>query len=145
MQVHAALKRIVFAAGISLVCVAPLIPTFARANLDPAKAAQAGAQTAHAASSPAERAAAAQASGKKVLMAEDVFTNVQVLKGIPVNEFMETMGMFAASLALNCSDCHAAAAQSDWSRYADDVPRKQTARRMILMVNAINKANFSGQ
>jgi photosynthetic reaction center cytochrome c subunit len=145
MQVHAALKRIVFAAGISLVCVAPLIPTFARANSDPAKATQAGAQTAHAASSPAERAAAAQASGKKVLMAEDVFTNVQVLKGIPVNEFMETMGMFAASLALNCSDCHSPAAQSDWSRYADDVPRKQTARRMILMMNALNKASFGGR
>jgi photosynthetic reaction center cytochrome c subunit len=96
-------------------------------------------------SSPSERAAAATAKGKKVLMVEDVFTNVQVLKGIPVNEFMQTMGMFAAALALNCSDCHSAAALSDWSRYADDVPRKRTARRMILMVNAINKANFGGQ
>jgi hypothetical protein len=27
-------------------------------------------------------------------MAEDVFKNVQVLKGIPVNQFMETMGFF---------------------------------------------------
>ena len=145
MQVGTALKRMVFAAaGMSLVCVAALKPTFAQTDSDPAEAVPA-AETSHAASSPAERAAAAQASGKKVLLAEDVFTNVQILKGIPVNEFMETMGMFAASLALNCSDCHAAAAQSDWSRYADDVPRKQTARRMILMVNAINKANFSGE
>ncbi len=39
-------------------------------------------------------------------VAEDVFKNVQVLKGIPVDEFMDTMGMFAASLSLNCVDCH---------------------------------------
>ena len=31
-------------------------------------------------------------------VAEDVFKNVQVLKGIPVNQFMETMGVFSASL-----------------------------------------------
>ena len=29
-------------------------------------------------------------------MAEEVFKNVQVLKGIPVNQFMETMGFFSA-------------------------------------------------
>ena len=28
----------------------------------------------------------------KPLMAEDFFRNVQVLKGIPVNQFMDTMG-----------------------------------------------------
>ena len=33
------------------------------------------------------------------LMADDVFKNVQVLKGIPVNQFMETMSFFSASLA----------------------------------------------
>jgi len=33
-------------------------------------------------------------------MAEQVFKNVQMLKGIPVDEFMDTMGMFAAALAL---------------------------------------------
>ena len=31
-------------------------------------------------------------------MAEQVFKNVQVLKGIPVNEFMGTMGVFSAAL-----------------------------------------------
>ncbi len=35
---------------------------------------------------------------QKPLMAEDVFKNVQVLKGIPVNQFMETMGFFSAAL-----------------------------------------------
>jgi hypothetical protein len=78
------------------------------------------------------------------LMAEQVFKNVQVLKGIPVKEFMETMGFFAASLSLNCSDCHSQAAASNWANYADDIPIKQQTRRMIVMVNAINKANFAG-
>ena len=35
----------------------------------------------------------------KVLMAEDVFKNVTELKGIPVNQFMETMGFFSAALS----------------------------------------------
>src|SRR5438093_1750312 len=39
-------------------------------------------------------------------MAEEVFMNVQVLKGIQVDEFVQTMGMFAASRSLNCMDCH---------------------------------------
>ena len=33
-------------------------------------------------------------------MAEQVFKNIQVLKGIPVNEFMGTMGVFSAALGM---------------------------------------------
>ena len=77
-------------------------------------------------------------------MAEDVFTNVQVLKGIPVDEFMETMGFFSASLGLNCVDCHTPQSEGNWARFADDTPLKQTARRMITMVGAMNKNNFGG-
>ena len=36
-------------------------------------------------------------------MSEDVFKNVQILKGIPVDEFMDTMGMFSAATGLNCT------------------------------------------
>ena len=43
------------------------------------------------------------------LMAEDVFKNVQVLSGIPVNQFMETMGYVSASLGYNCTNCHGGA------------------------------------
>jgi photosynthetic reaction center cytochrome c subunit len=78
------------------------------------------------------------------VMVEDVFKNVQVLKGIPVNQFMETMGFFAASLGLNCTGCHAAESLQDWAKFADDVPRKVTARRMIRMVDTINKTQFAG-
>lgn len=78
------------------------------------------------------------------VMAEDVFKNVQILKGIPVDEFMDTMGMFAASLSFNCVDCHTLQSVGSWDKFADDTPLKQTTRKMMLMVNAINKDNFSG-
>jgi len=77
-------------------------------------------------------------------MAETVFKNVQVLKGIPVNEFMGTMGIFSASLGMSCEDCHAAG-DADWSVYATDSPRKQMARVMITMMATINKQHFRGR
>src|SRR6266849_9743803 len=82
---------------------------------------------------------------QRPLMAEDVFKNVQVLKGIPVNQFMDTMGFFAAALGLNCTGCHVAESLQDWSKFAEDVPRKRMARQMIQMVNGMNKANFGGR
>jgi hypothetical protein len=89
-------------------------------------------------------AAPAPSAAQRPLLSEQAFKNVQVLRGIPVKEFMETMGFFAAALSLNCTDCHGEASGSSWARYADDNPLKQTSRRMILMVNAINSANFAG-
>ena len=91
------------------------------------------------------RPASQPAPAGKPQMAEDVFKNVQVLRGIPVDEFMSTMGFFAAALSLNCTDCHVKAANDDWARYADDTALKQTARKMVLMVRAINQANFAGK
>jgi outer membrane lipoprotein-sorting protein len=92
---------------------------------------------------------AAAASGQpapsqKNLLTENVFKNVQVLKGIPVGEFMDTMGFFSASLGSNCVHCHVNESLAHWEKFAEDVPRKRMARQMILMVNAINKANFGG-
>ena len=79
------------------------------------------------------------------LMAEDVFKNVQVLKGIPVNQFMETMGFFSAALGYNCTNCHGDEVLGNWEKYADDIPVKRTARRMIQVVNTINKDLFGGR
>ncbi len=87
----------------------------------------------------------AQAAAPKPQMSEEAFKNVRVLKGIPVKEFINTMGFFAASLSLNCTDCHGAASASDWANYAVDTPIKIRARQMITMVNAINEANFGGR
>src|SRR5229473_4928222 len=78
-------------------------------------------------------------------MAEEVFKNVQVLKGIPVDEFMGTMGIFSAALGMSCENCHAAN-DSKWENYAgDNTARKRTARAMIGMMAAINKNYFGGR
>jgi hypothetical protein len=77
-------------------------------------------------------------------MADAVFKNVQVLKGIPVDQFLGTMGLFAAALSYDCSGCHTGAGTED-PKWEDDTPRKLTARRMIAMVQTINKDNFSGR
>jgi outer membrane lipoprotein-sorting protein len=82
---------------------------------------------------------------QQTLMAEDVFKNVQVLKGISVNEFMETMGFFSAALGYNCTNCHVEESLQNWAKFADDVPAKKRARGMILMVNGFNKNNFGGK
>ena len=89
--------------------------------------------------------AAGQTAPAKQLMSEQAFKNVTVLKGIPVDEFMDTMGFISASTNYNCTDCHVEPkVEGDWSVYAQETPRKATARRMILMVQAINKTNFGG-
>jgi photosynthetic reaction center cytochrome c subunit len=84
------------------------------------------------------------ASGDKQPLAGEFFKNVQVLRDIPVDEFMGTMGFISASLSLNCLDCHVNESASDFAKYAEDTPIKATARKMILMVNTINKENFGG-
>ena len=88
---------------------------------------------------------ASQAAPPRVPMAEEVFKNIQVLKGIPVDEFMGTMGFFSSSLGLNCTDCHVEESGGSWARYADDNALKRMARVMTVMVNTINRTNFGGR
>jgi photosynthetic reaction center cytochrome c subunit len=80
----------------------------------------------------------------KPQMAEEAFKNVTALKGIPVDEFMDTMGMISAALGLNCLDCHTPDSDQAWTKFAIDTPMKVTSRKMIQMVAAINKDNFAG-
>ena len=88
---------------------------------------------------------AQEPSGQRPPMAEEIFKNVQILKGIPVDQFMGTMGFFSASLSLNCTDCHVEESGGNWARYADNTPRKQMSRKMMLMVDSINRTNFNGR
>jgi photosynthetic reaction center cytochrome c subunit len=84
-------------------------------------------------------------SQPKPLLAEEAFKNVQVLKGIPADEFMSTMGIFSAALGMSCEDCHASN-DSKWENYAlDTSPRKTMARRMVGMMAAINRGYFGGR
>lgn len=71
--------------------------------------------------------------------AEQVFKNIQVLKGIPSEQLQPSMQFIAASLGVECVFCHTVGAFDN-----DDKKPKQAARKMILMQMAINKDNFGG-
>src|SRR5579871_5167109 len=75
---------------------------------------------------------------------DQVFKNVQVLKGIPVDDFLGTMGIMCAALGFDCSECHtnAGTEKVDW---AADTPKKMMARRMVTMMTAINRDQFGGR
>jgi photosynthetic reaction center cytochrome c subunit len=75
---------------------------------------------------------------------EQHFLNIQVLKGIPVDEFMGTMGLFSAALSFCCKDCHTGAGTAN-PKWEDDPPRKVTARRMAQMVSKLNQESFNGR
>src|SRR5690242_7059987 len=82
------------------------------------------------------------AQPKKTQMAEEVFKNVQVLKGISVDDFMGTMGIMSAAVGFDCSECHTNAC-TDKVDWAADTPKKVVARKMVNMVGAINRDNFN--
>src|SRR5688572_19750859 len=90
-------------------------------------------------------AAAVRAQTQTVPTTSDVFKNVVLLRGIPVDTFFEAMGMFANSMGNDCTFCHVSEAVFDKAKFAEPTPRIQKARQMIVMMNAINKQYFAGQ
>src|SRR6185295_4578241 len=85
----------------------------------------------------------AAASGRT---AGQAFKNVTTagLKDLSVDDFIASMGVISADLGLDCADCHPNAG-TDKADFVVDNPRKNTARRMVDMVAAINRTNFSGR
>ena len=88
--------------------------------------------------------AAPQSASPEQVTADKVFKNIQVMKGVPVDDFMGTMGIMCAALGFDCSDCHTGAGtvNVDW---AADTPKKMRARGMVRMMQAINRDNFGGR
>src|SRR2546427_5342497 len=78
-------------------------------------------------------------------LSDMVFKNVQVLKGIHVDEFMDAMGMFASSLGYDCSSCHSPEIRNNRDAFAVETPAIQRARGMIAMMNNINRSYFRGE
>lgn len=76
---------------------------------------------------------------------ENVFRNIQVLKGIPIDTFFDVMGMFASSMGDDCTYCHSSEAVFRHEAFGDPTPRIQRARQMIVMVNALNATYFGGE
>jgi photosynthetic reaction center cytochrome c subunit len=79
---------------------------------------------------------AAAAGPKK---AEEQFKNIRILKGVPAEQIFPTMQFITASLGVECEFCHVKNAFEK-----DDQKPKQTARKMMEMMFAINTDNFDG-
>lgn len=90
-------------------------------------------------------AAAPAAAAQRPQMAEEAFKNVQVLRGIPVDEFLATMGFIAASTGLNCTHCHSGNDYTVEAYALDTIELKQTARKMMVIMNTINQGFFAGR
>src|SRR3954463_4065948 len=86
--------------------------------------------------------AGAQPAPTRPPLVDDVFKNVQALKGISVDDFMLTMGIMSAAVGSDCVGCHPSAGTTDVD-WALDTPRKRTARRMVQMVTTINRETFN--
>ena len=92
------------------------------------------------------RVSAGQAAPPQTpLVTENVFRNIQVLKGIPVDTFFDVMGMFASSMGEDCTFCHSKDAVFRHEAFGDETPRIRRARQMIAMMNTINGTNFGGR
>jgi outer membrane lipoprotein-sorting protein len=85
----------------------------------------------------AQNAPAASAGTEKT--AEQVFKNIQTLKGIPADQLQPTMQFISNSLGVGCEFCHVENAFEK-----DDKKSKLAARKMIEMEMAINKTHFDG-
>ena len=92
------------------------------------------------------RVSAQQAAPQQApVTTENLFKNIQVLKGIPVDTFFDVMGMFASSMGEDCTYCHSKEAVFRHEAFADPTPRIARARQMIAMMNVINETNFGGR
>jgi photosynthetic reaction center cytochrome c subunit len=88
-----------------------------------------------AADPPAPQSSAGE-SGKT---AEQVYKNIQILKGVPAGQVIPAMQFITASLGVECSYCHV---ENHFDK--DDKKPKKVARDMMQMMFALNKDNFEG-
>jgi hypothetical protein len=74
--------------------------------------------------------------------AEQKYKNIKVLTGMPASQMLPVMHLMRSSLGVHCDYCHVA----ENGKYdLDTKENKETARRMIRMVLAINRDNFEGR
>src|SRR5579864_9035629 len=74
--------------------------------------------------------------GKK---SSEIYKNVQVLKDVPSDQLVPSMKFISSALGVHCEYCHVENAFDK-----DDKKTKQTARKMMQMMFAINANNFDG-
>ena len=74
---------------------------------------------------------------------EQVYKNIQVLKGLPQSQLIPVMNFMATSLGVRCNACHVNK-DGNWDYAADEKGDKKSAREMITMTMGINKNTFHG-
>ncbi len=79
-------------------------------------------------------------SSAAVKNTEEVFKNIQVLKGVPSSQLIPAMEFMASSLGVECGFCH-----MEGHFEKDDKKAKQTARNMMKMMFSLNQNNFGGR
>jgi hypothetical protein len=73
-------------------------------------------------------------AGQENKPAEEVFKNIQLLKGMPAGRLLRVMEIgYGKSLGVNCTHCHVV---DQWEK--EDKPTKQITRDMAMMVRSIN-------
>jgi hypothetical protein len=81
--------------------------------------------------------------------AEQVYKNIQVLKGVPADEVLDRMKFFTIELGVRCEFCHVTAEGSKVPGFGafskDDIDAKKIARKMIQMVGVIKTNFFEGK
>jgi photosynthetic reaction center cytochrome c subunit len=83
---------------------------------------------------------AAKSTPQQQQTAGQKFKNIKVLNDIPAEQLFPSMQFITASLGVDCEFCHVEHAPEK-----DDKKEKITARKMITMMMAINKANFDDE
>jgi tetratricopeptide (TPR) repeat protein len=128
------LERAVALDPLDLTAVAPLIDLYRRQGND-SRANQLSGSIASALTQQSEPVNVESAA----LPAEKRYKNIQVLKGAPADQVIPAMHFITDSLGVECSYCHVP------NHFDDDSKKpKQTARKMMRMMNVINNSNFDG-
>jgi hypothetical protein len=78
-----------------------------------------------------------QGTPPKPKLAEDVYKNIQIFKGVPAARIPAVMENFSRWLGVQCDGCHV---PQEFEK--DDKPTKVAARRMMNMVRGIGKEYF---
>src|SRR6266700_4913589 len=84
--------------------------------------------------------ASASTSPPGAMSAAEAYQNIQVLKEISADQLIPAMQFITYSLGVECSYCHVEGALEK-----DDKKPKQTARKMMQMMAAINRDNFDSK
>jgi hypothetical protein len=75
-------------------------------------------------------------------MAEEVYKNIQIMKGVPAPRLQTVMMNLTTWLGVQCAHCHVLD-QDKFQFEKDDKPAKTMAREMFLMVRKLNSTDLA--